>query len=75
MSEIWPQVYEPVERVNPLTAAQLAIDALRNTVADLEVELASANIEIAALEAELDDSKNIAEILFDLLDQDEGGLK
>ena len=48
-------IYEPVERVNPLTAAQLAIDALRNEVADLEVELASANIEIAALQADLED--------------------
>ena len=59
MSEIWPQVYEPVERVNPLTAAQLAIDALRNEVADLEVELASANIEIAALQADLADTEKV----------------
>jgi hypothetical protein len=30
MSEIWPQSIEPVERVNPIEVAQLAIDELRN---------------------------------------------
>lgn len=29
MSEIWPQSIEPVERVSPIEAAQMAIDELR----------------------------------------------